>query len=54
MWAAHDDMEDLYDDPLEPWRAWAGDVRGVRIDSGHHMAEQAPELLARELLDFLP
>jgi haloacetate dehalogenase len=27
-WAAHDDMEDLYGDPLEPWRAWAEDVAG--------------------------
>jgi hypothetical protein len=28
-------------------------LRGTRIDSGHHMAEQAPEQLARELLAFL-
>jgi haloacetate dehalogenase len=47
-------MEDLYGDPLEPWRAWAEDVRGARIDSGHHMAEEAPAELARELLAFLP
>ena len=24
------------------WRNWANDVRGARIDSGHHMAEEAP------------
>jgi haloacetate dehalogenase len=53
-WAAHDDMEELYGDPLEPWRAWSEDLRGARIDSGHHMAEQAPAELARELLSFLP
>jgi haloacetate dehalogenase len=53
-WAAHEDMEELYDDPLQPWRAWAEDVRGARIDSGHHMAEEAPAELARELLAFLP
>lgn len=51
-WARDDDMEDLYGDPLHVWRAWADDVRGVRIDSGHHMAEEAPEQLARELGRF--
>ena len=29
------------------------DVRGARIDSGHHMAEEAPEQLAAVLLEFL-
>jgi haloacetate dehalogenase len=53
-WAVHDDMEELYEDPLEPWRAWSEDLRGVRIESGHHMAEEAPEQLAQELLGFLP
>jgi haloacetate dehalogenase len=53
VWAAQDDMEELYGDPLEPWRAWSETLRGTRIDSGHHMAEQAPEQLARELLAFL-
>jgi haloacetate dehalogenase len=52
-WSAADDMETLYGDPLQPWRARGDDLRGVRIDSGHHMAEQAPEQLARELLAFL-
>ena len=35
------------------WRGWADDVRGARIDSGHHMAEQAPEQLAGVLTGFL-
>ncbi|HEX4482890.1 MAG TPA: alpha/beta hydrolase, partial [Solirubrobacteraceae bacterium] len=52
-WAAHDDMEELYGDPLAPWRAWSQKLRGTRIDSGHHMAEEAPGELARELLVFL-
>ena len=52
-WAAHDDMEELYGDPLEPWRAWTNECRGVRIDSGHHMAEEAPTELSRALLRFL-
>ena len=49
----HDDMEDIYGDPVAIWRDWADDVRGARIDSGHHMAEEAPEDLATALRDFL-
>jgi haloacetate dehalogenase len=52
-WSIHDDMEELYGDPLEIWRAWADDVRGARIDSGHHMAEEAPEQLAEVLRTFV-
>ncbi|WP_308283232.1 hypothetical protein [Pseudonocardia nigra] len=46
-------MERLYGDPLTVWRAWADDVRGHGIESGHHMAEEAPEDLARALAGFL-
>jgi haloacetate dehalogenase len=53
LWSIQDDLEDLYGDPLAIWRAWAADLRGGRIDSGHHMAEEAPEELARALLGFL-
>jgi haloacetate dehalogenase len=53
LWATRDDLEDLYGDPLAVWRPWADDVRGTRLDSGHHMAEEAPETLARELEAFL-
>jgi haloacetate dehalogenase len=49
----HDDMEELYGDPVAIWRDWADDVRGARIDSGHHMAEEAPEQLAAVLRDFM-
>ncbi|MBD0328654.1 MAG: alpha/beta hydrolase [Thermoleophilia bacterium] len=52
-WAIHDDTEDLYGDPLEIWRDWAVDVRGVRLACGHHMAEEAPDLLADALRPFL-
>lgn len=52
-WSTLDDMEELYSDPLAIWAAWAPDVQGVRIESGHHMAEDAPEQLARELRRFL-
>jgi haloacetate dehalogenase len=54
-WAARDDMEDLYGaDPAALWRGWVdGPVRGARIDSGHHMAEEAPEALTDVLVGFL-
>ncbi|MFI6316168.1 alpha/beta fold hydrolase [Nonomuraea sp. NPDC050556] len=52
LWAGRDDMEELYGDPLAIWRSWADDVRGERIDSGHHMAEEAPEDLAEHLRRF--
>jgi haloacetate dehalogenase len=53
LWATEDDMEELYEDPLEVWKGWADDLRGARIESGHHIAEEAPEALAVELLAFL-
>ena len=52
LWSKRDDLEDLYRDPLLIWQAWADDVRGHSIDSGHHMAEEAPEALATSLGDF--
>jgi haloacetate dehalogenase len=52
LWAARDDMEELYGDPLAIWRDWAGDVRGQRIDCGHHLAEEAPGEVAALLDDF--
>jgi haloacetate dehalogenase len=52
-WSAHDDQEALYGDPVAVWRAWAVDPRGARIESGHHMAEEAPEQLAAALRSFL-
>jgi haloacetate dehalogenase len=51
-WSTRDDMEELYGDVVAVWRAWADDVRGVAIDSGHHVAEEAPDALAAALLDF--
>ena len=51
-WSVHDDLEELWGDPLVIWREWADDVRGATIDSGHHMAEEAPEQLAAVLGEF--
>jgi haloacetate dehalogenase len=52
-WASGDDLPALYGDVPAVWRDWAADLRGAAIDSGHHLAEDAPEPLARELVGFL-
>lgn len=53
-WSRHDDMGTLYGDPAEVWKPWCRlPVRSAVIDSGHHMAEEAPDQLASVLLDFL-
>jgi haloacetate dehalogenase len=54
LWSRRDDLEDLYGDPRAIWRDWAADLRGGGpIDSGHHMAEEAPDELAAALRGFL-
>jgi len=53
LWSLQDDLERLYGDVLAVWRSWANDLRGRGLECGHHMAEEAPELLACELLQFL-
>jgi len=52
IWAERDDMERLYGDPLAVWREWADDVDGFAVESGHHIAEERPELLAQSLATF--
>jgi haloacetate dehalogenase len=52
LWSLRDDLEELHGDPVAIWKSWADDVRGHRIDSGHHMAEEAPDELAAALLEF--
>jgi haloacetate dehalogenase len=52
LWSRRDNLEDLYGDPVKIWARWAGDVRGHDIDSGHHMAEEAPAAVASWLGDF--
>ncbi|MEU5257051.1 alpha/beta fold hydrolase [Streptomyces longwoodensis] len=52
LWSLRDDLEQLYGDPLRIWRDWATDVRGHGIDSGHHVAEEAPQDLAAALGNF--
>jgi haloacetate dehalogenase len=54
LWSSRDDLEELYGDPRDVWRDWATELRGGGpIDSGHHMAEEAPDELAAALRMFL-
>jgi haloacetate dehalogenase len=54
LWSARDDLEELHGDPRAIWADWTTDLRGGGpIDSGHHMAEEAPDELAAELVRFL-
>jgi haloacetate dehalogenase len=50
LWATRDDLADLFGDVLAIWRGWADEVSGRGLDSGHHLAEDASEELAVELL----
>jgi haloacetate dehalogenase len=53
LWALRDDLEALYGDVLAVWRPWTTTLCGRGLDCGHHMAEEAPALLAAEILAFL-
>jgi haloacetate dehalogenase len=53
LWSLRDDLEELVGDPRAVWREWADDVTGHGIDSGHHMAEEAPDAVALAIADFL-
>ncbi len=53
LWSLRDDLEELHGDPRLIWEAWADDVSGHGIDSGHHVAEDAPDDLAAALVPFL-
>jgi haloacetate dehalogenase len=52
LWSRRDDLEDFYGDPLVIWRNWADAASGHSIDSGHHMAEEAPDALSASLGDY--
>jgi haloacetate dehalogenase len=54
LWSSRDDLEELHGDPLAIWADWTtGPLAGGPIDSGHHMAEEAPGELAVALAGFL-
>lgn len=53
FWSTQDDMETLYGDPTLPWRDWtARTIAAFPIESGHHMAEEAPVQLVDNLRRF--
>lgn len=53
LWSTRDDLHELYGDVLAVWKPWTTDVHGGPVESGHHMAEDAPADLAARLLEFL-
>ena len=53
LWSLRDDLEELHGDPLAIWEPWARSVEGHGIDSGHHVAEEAPEELSTAITTFL-
>src|SRR5579864_3351383 len=52
LWAGRGQLPKWYD-VLGIWRDWAVDVRGQPIDSGHYMAEEAPDATYSALRSFL-
>jgi haloacetate dehalogenase len=52
LWSLRDDLQYLYGDVLNVWRPWTTNLQGKGLDCGHHMAEEAPEVLAAEILAF--
>lgn len=53
LWSLRDDLELLYGDVLAVWKPWTTKQRGHGLDCGHHMAEEAPNELARDIIQFL-
>jgi haloacetate dehalogenase len=51
LWGKRGQLEAWYDVPAI-WRDWADDVRGAAIDSGHYLAEEAPEATFSALRSF--
>ena len=51
LWGRRRQLEAWYD-VLAIWRDWADDVRRCAIDSGHYLAEEAPDATYAELAAF--
>jgi haloacetate dehalogenase len=49
----HWGSEDMAESPLPVWRAWADDVQGGPLRSGHFLPEEVPDELVASLRDFL-
>jgi haloacetate dehalogenase len=51
LWGAKGVIPKWYD-ALTIWKEWASDVRGEEIDSGHMLAEEAPDATYEALRRF--
>lgn len=51
LWGEHGAVGQCFD-VLDLWRARAMDVSGMSLPSGHYIAEEAPQLLLAQALDF--
>ena len=51
LWSGRGELQRWFDMPAV-WRQWADDVRGRPIDCGHYLAEEAPEEIAEEFVEF--
>jgi haloacetate dehalogenase len=51
LWGRRGRINEWYD-VLAVWRDWASDVRGGAVDSGHFLAEEAPDETYAALRDF--
>jgi haloacetate dehalogenase len=40
-------------DVMAIWREWASEVEGARVDAGHLLAEEAPDVVLQHLMPFL-
>lgn len=52
MWGAQGFVGRGYQ-PLRVWQEYAADVRGLELPTGHFLPEEAPDLVAAALRDFL-
>jgi haloacetate dehalogenase len=52
LWGAHGVVEKCFD-PLALWRERAVRVTGASLPCGHYIAEEAPELLLGDAIEFL-
>lgn len=52
LWARRGELGEWYD-VVDVWRQWGDEVAGAPIESGHFMAEEAPEETLTYLLPFL-
>jgi haloacetate dehalogenase len=51
LWAARGPLSQWYD-VLGIWREWSDDVQGMPIESGHYLAEEAPDATCSALRAF--